>query len=246
MREIQWLIDNVERYEKAIIQKRFPSKKNTVAYVLLNGQPRVLKWFVPGLKQNMEKEHTILKKGVSSLSIPSPFEIDFENNVIVISYIPGENICDYLNDSQKNDEDKEQCIQRLAEWFIQFHTFFKTDQGFQIRGDATLRNFIQYKGSIWGVDFEESRNGKPSEDLATFCSSLLTTDPMFTEQKFRLCQVFLTTYRNSTRWILENLHADIAYALLERIQWRPNDEELLRRYATTIRNKGLQVIHSHL
>jgi tRNA A-37 threonylcarbamoyl transferase component Bud32 len=241
MREIQWLIDNVERYEKAIIQKRFPSKKNTVAYVLLNGQPRVLKWYVPGLKQNMEKEHTILKKGASSLSIPSPLEKDQENNVLILSYIPGQNICDYLNDQQTSEEEKEKCVKLLAEWFIQFHTFFKTEQGFQIRGDATLRNFILYKDRIWGVDFEESRIGKPGEDLATFCSSILTTDPMFTEEKFRLCQTFLTTYRNSVNWILQNLNAEIAYALLERIQWRPHDEELLRKHATTIRNKGLQV-----
>jgi tRNA A-37 threonylcarbamoyl transferase component Bud32 len=240
MRDIQWLIDNVERYKNAIVQKRFKSKKNTVAYVVLNSQPRILKWFVPGLKQNMENEYTFLKKGFSTLPIPSPIDKDTENNVLVMSYILGQNVCDLLNDSQIVFEEKEKSIHLLADWFVQFHTFFKTEENFQIRGDATLRNFIQNKGRILGVDFEESRIGKPSEDLATLCGSLLSTEPMFTDEKFKLCQIFLDTYRKSAPWTIENINAEISYALLERIQWRPADEETLRKYATKIRSKGLQ------
>ncbi|HWR63290.1 MAG TPA: hypothetical protein VN365_02680, partial [Candidatus Thermoplasmatota archaeon] len=126
MRDIQWLIDNVERYKNAIVQKRFKSKKNTVAYVVLNSQPRIFKWFVPGLKQNMENEYTFLKKGFSTLPIPSPIDKDTENNVLVMSYILGQNVCDLLNDSQTVFEEKEKSVHLLADWFVQFHTFFKT------------------------------------------------------------------------------------------------------------------------
>ena len=83
--------------------------------------------------------------------------------------------------------------------------------------------------------------GKPSEDLATLCVSLLSTDSMFTDEKFQLCQIFLDSYRKSVKWDVENINTEISYALLERIQWRPKDEEVLRKYATRIRNKGLQV-----
>ena len=91
------------------------------------------------------------------------------------------------------------------------------------------------------MDFEESRIGKPGEDLAALCASLLSTDPMFTDEKFQFCQIFLNVYRNSVKWDIEHLSADISYALLERIQWRSSDEEILRKYATIIRHKGLQV-----
>ena len=64
---------------------------------------------------------------------------------------------------------------------------------------------------------------------------------MFTDEKFKLCQLFLDAYRKAAPWNVENINAEISYALLERIQWRPNDEELLRKYATNIRNKGLLV-----
>jgi tRNA A-37 threonylcarbamoyl transferase component Bud32 len=240
MRDIQDLIDTVEQYKNVLLQKRFESKKNTVAYVLYNGQPRILKWFVPGLKQNMEIEYDVLRKGFSDLAIPSPFEKDSEHNILILSYIIGQNICDIFNDPAVVVEEKEKIIHLLVDWFVRFHTFFKSEEGFRLRGDATVRNFILSKGKVWGVDFEESRQGKPTEDLATFCVSLLSTDPMFTEEKFQLCQSFINGYRKSVKWIVENINAEISYAMLERIQWRPKDEELLRKYATGIRTKGLQ------
>lgn len=240
MRDIQELIESVDKYKTATIQKRFLSKKNTVAYVVLNSQPRILKWFVPGLKRNMEIEYGILKKGFSNLNIPSPFEKDLENNVLVMSYIIGENVCDILNVSTKTFDEKIKVVQSLADWFANFHTFFKSEEGFRIRGDANLKNFIIDHRHIWGIDFEESRIGRPSEDLATLCVSLLSSNPMFTDEKFNFCQIFLDTYKKIVQWTVDQINKEISYALLERIQWRPNDEEVLRTYANKIRNKGLQ------
>jgi tRNA A-37 threonylcarbamoyl transferase component Bud32 len=241
MRDIKELIENVEKYKTVLLQKRFEGKKNVVGYVMYNGLPRILKWYVPGLKQNMDIEYSILKKGFSDVTMPSPLEKDVDNNVIVMSYITGENVCDIVNDPQTAFEEKKKVVQLLADWFVNFHTFFKSEDGFRLRGDANLRNFILSKGHIWGVDFEESRIGRPSEDLATFCVSLLSTDSMFTEEKFQFCQIFLDSYRRSVKWRIEQLNADISYALLERIQWRPKDEEILRKYSIRIRNKGLLV-----
>jgi tRNA A-37 threonylcarbamoyl transferase component Bud32 len=243
MRDITELIENVEKYKTALLQKRFDSKKNTVAYIVINGQPRILKWFVPGLKQNMDIEYDVLKKGYADLAIPSPLEKDTENNVLVLSYIMGNNLCDLLNDEHTKLEEKKKLIQQLAAWFVSFHTRFQSEEGFRIRGDACLRNFVFSKNRVWGVDFEESRIGKPTEDIATLCASILSTDPMFTEEKYQLCQTFVDEYRKSTKWMLENINSEISYALLERIQWRPKDEETLRKNATKIRNKGLRTIH---
>jgi len=246
MRDIQELLESAEKYKNVLLQKRFESKKNTVAYVIFNSQPRILKWFVPGLKQNMEIEYSILKKGYSKLHIPSVFEKDTENNVLVMNYIIGENICDIINNPEKDVEEKIKVVRLLADWFVNFHNFFKSETEFRLRGDANLKNFILIRGSVWGVDFEESRIGKPSEDLATLCASLLSTNPMFTDDKFQLCQIFLDAYQKLVKWSVEYLNRDISYALLERIQWRSNDEEILRKYAIRIRNKGLQVVRYNL
>jgi len=239
MREIKDLIETVEKYKTALLQKSFKSKKNTVGYVILNGQPRILKWYVPGLKQNMETEYEVLKKGFSELSIPSPLEKDTENNVLVLSYIQGMNVCDHLNDPQVDLEGKKKTTMRLADWLLAFHSFFKTENEFRIRGDPSLRNFILGRDRVWGLDFEESRMGAPVEDLAGVFVSILSSEPMFTEEKFQLGQILLDSYRKLAKWEIENINAEISYGLLERIQWRSKDEEILRKYATKIQQKGL-------
>jgi len=239
MKNIEELIQNVEVYKNAILQQQFTSKKNTVAYVTLDGKPRVLKWFVPGFKQQMQTEYSVLKSGSTNLNIPFPYEIDEDNNVLVMSYIIGENLCDVINDENTTTDEKKRLMNLLAKWFANFHKKFKTADGFRIRGDSSLRNFI-LTDRIWSVDFEESRRGKPVEDIAGMCTSILTTDPMFTSEKFQLCTIFTKSYSKSVKWNLENISDDIAYALLERIQWRPDDEETLRKYSKRIRERGLR------
>lgn len=239
MKDIEELIRNVEKYKNAVAQQRFESKKNTVAYVTLNGKPRILKWFVPGFKRQMETEYVVLKNSSSELHMPFPYRIDKDNNVLIMSYIIGENLCDVVNDEKTTTNEKQRLMVLLAEWFARFHTYFREVESFRIRGDSILRNFI-LTDRIWGVDFEESRTGKPVEDIAGMCSSILSTDPMFTSEKFRLCETFIESYVKSVKWGLGNVNDEIAYALLEKIQWRPDDEKTLRKYARRIRERGLR------
>jgi aminoglycoside phosphotransferase (APT) family kinase protein len=149
----------------------------------------------------------------------------------------GKNLCDFINDEFTSYEDKEKIVTKLARWFVDFHDYFK-DNDFYIRGDSILRNFI-LNDKIWGVDFEESRVGKPIEDVACMCSSILTTDPMFTKEKFNLCTTFIRSYEESANWRLDNVKDEVAYAILERIQWRPDKENILRSFSNKIRKKGL-------
>lgn len=239
MKDIEELIQNVKKYKNAVAQQKFKSKKNTVAYVTLDGKPRTLKWFVPGFKRQMETEYNVLKKGSSELHMPFPYEIDKDNNVLIMSYITGENLCDVINDEKTTINEKQRLMALLAEWFAHFHAYFREVENFRIRGDSILRNFI-LTDRIWGVDFEESRTGKPVEDVAGICSSILSTDPMFTSEKFQLCETFIELYVKSVKWNLENVNDEIAYALLEKIQWRPDDEKILRKYAQRIRERGLR------
>jgi len=238
MKDIDELIQNSEKYAHALVQKRFESKKHTVSYVLLDNQPRILKWYAPGFRTNMETEYQILQKGSSKLSIPSLLEKDTENNVLIMGYIFGRNLGDIIDDDQVAYEEKREILLSLSSWFAQFHTFFKDETGFRIRGDPTVRNFL-CKETVWGVDFEESRKGKPDEDIAGFCASILTLDPMFTTEKFRLCKTFIESYTQSVEWKLEKLNDDIAYALLEKIPWRLDQEKVLRHFSQHIRKKGL-------
>ena len=238
MKDIDKLIKNNKKYKSAVIQKRFISKKNTVCYVILNDKPRVLKWYAPGFKKNMETEYAILKKGSSKINMPTPLEKDEDNNVIAMSYIIGENLCDMLNNEKTTTSEKQRLMHLLAEWFFKFHTYFKESDKTRIRGDSILRNFI-FTDRIWGFDFEESRYGKPIEDIAAMCASVLSTDPMFTDEKLQLCRNFIDSYEKTMKFSLHEVSNEIAYALLEKIQWRPNDEEIIRKFSQKIRKKGL-------
>ena len=238
MKDINDLVSNIKHYKDVVVHKQFESKKNTLAYVTMKDKPRVLKWFVPGFKKQMEKEYSVLEGGSSKLKIPFVYELDEDNNVIIMSYIVGENLCDLINNVNTADKEKKRLMSLLADWFVQFHTHFKKDDQFHIRGDAGLRNFV-LSDRIWGVDFEESRVGKPVEDIACMCASILTTDPMFTSEKFQLCKTFIESYKNSVKWNLGDVYDELSYALLERIQWRPEDEVTLRKYSRKIKEQGL-------
>ncbi len=240
MRDIQELISSVERYQTVLIQKRLTSKKNTVAYVLINGSPRVLKWYVPGLKTNMETEAGVLSRGTAATRTPSLLEKDADNNVLVLGYVAGTNLCDVLNDTNRSQHEKRHIISTLALWFATFHDVFKTADAFRLRGDPSLRNFIlKDDKTIWGVDFEESHIGNPVDDIAGLCASLLTTDPMFTSEKFEFARHFIASYRSLASWPIENSSQAVSYAVLERIQWRPTQEDELRNAATSIKKHGL-------
>ncbi len=238
MKDIEELIQNVEEYQDVLVQKKLPSKKNTVVYAIVNNKPRVLKWYAPAFRKNMDQEYTILEKSSSKLSVPNVYEKDTDHNVLMMSYISGTNVCNLINDPQLCIEEKETIIDQLAQWFVQFHTYFKEKDTFYIRGDAILHNFIM-TNKIWGVDFEEFRKGNPIQDIATLCSSILSTDPMFSTEKYRLTKRFIQMYQKNVTWDLQNIDDEVSYALLERIQWRPEDESILRKHAKKIGSKGL-------
>lgn len=237
MKNIEEFIKNCDDYDKIVIQKSFKSKKNTVAYVTIDNKPRVLKFFVPGLKENMEKEYQILEKG-KKLNIPNVYKKDDKNNFLTMNYIAGENLCDVINDKKTTFKEKKRLMELLAEWFNNFHNHFKTDEEFFIRGDSNLRNFI-LNDQIWGLDLEETRKGQPTEDIADLCSSILTTDPMFTNEKYSLCKKLITSYVEKAPGRVKNIDLEVSYSILKKIQYRPDDEEILRKHAKKIRKHGL-------
>jgi len=240
MRDIEELIKEDKKYKNAVIQQKFKSKKNTVAYATLDDKPRVLKWFVPGKKKQMDTEVSVIKKGSSKLNIPIIHDIDKKNYVLIMNYIVGENLCDIINDKEISFNEKQRLIVLLSQWFFDFHNHFKQNEKIFIHGDPSLRNFI-FSDRIWGVDFEESRIGKPVEDVAGMCASVLSTEPMFNSEKFTLCNIFIENYLTLAPGRIIDTDNEISYFLLEKIQWRPNDEEILRKYSKLIREKGLNI-----
>ena len=170
--------------------------------------------------------------------IPTLYGIDYHNNFLILHYIKGKNLCDIINSEDTSFNSKLKIIILLAKWFLKFHEYFKTKKKFFIRGDSNLRNFL-FNNQIWGVDFEESRFGEPVEDIACMCSSILSTNPMFTKDKFLLCDTFVESYSEKINIKIEKLNKMISLRLLQKIQCRSKDVQILKRYANIIRKIGL-------
>ena len=139
--------------------------------------------------------------------------MDEKNNVLITSYIIGENLCDIINNEDTSINEKQRLMILLAEWFFNFHNHFKSNNNYIIRGDSILRNFI-FTDKIWGVDFEESRKGNIEEDISDICTSILTTNPMYIDEKYKLCKIYLESYSKSYMLKYENIKKEISYSLL--------------------------------
>jgi tRNA A-37 threonylcarbamoyl transferase component Bud32 len=186
----------------------------------------------------MKTEFKILKKGAFKLNIPTVYEKDEKNNVLQMNYINGKNLCDLINNEDIPIQEKQKLMILLAEWFFNFHKLFKKDEKYRLHGDANLRNFI-FSDRLWGVDFEESRTGRNVEDIASMCASILTTDPMFTKEKIYLCKIFIDSYNKHAPISILNIDEEISYALLEKIQYRPDCEKIFRTHSKTIKENSL-------
>lgn len=239
MNKIKELIKNNEKYKQIVIQKRLTSKKNEAYLVKFNGKSCILKFFTTTLKKTIEMEYSILNIGSSKLNIPAPVKLDVENNVILISYINGVNLCDVINNKKTKSFEKQRIMHLLAKWLFNFHTFFQKSDKILIRGDSILRNFI-LTDRMWGVDFEESRYGQPMDDIACMCASILSTNPIFTDEKFILSSLLISNYEKLMHQELYDINNQISSALLENIQWRKNEKENIRKFADKIRNRDFQ------
>jgi tRNA A-37 threonylcarbamoyl transferase component Bud32 len=221
MKTLDELLFNKMKLHDTVIQKKFKSKKHTVALITIDNIPRVIKWFQPGYKHNMNNEYQFLSRYSSDLNIPSVFNKDDTNQVLILQYISGENLCDLINSSLVSREEKTRLIIMLANWYADLHQTIKKEDTPQIHGDAHLRNF-HFSDRIWGFDFEEASIGEPVQDIARLSASILMTNPTFTKEKLQLTQTFITSYQEASQNILENIEENISIAL-EEIKERRNN-----------------------
>ncbi|MCL2517157.1 MAG: hypothetical protein FWF15_01215 [Oscillospiraceae bacterium] len=87
-----------------------------------------------------------------------------ENNVIKMSYIPGETIPDLL----EHEFDTQKVADGIVKWFADFY------RAENFRGDVNGRNFLWDGENIWGVDFEEEVFGVKEQDFGRLIAFILT------------------------------------------------------------------------
>ena len=235
-------LENILKTDNFEVTTTFRSRKNSVALVKIEGQPRVIKYYSPEFVNRLDNEYSILQEA-KGFGIMVPEVYEKSNSVIIMEYIPGEALVDTLNGSETGLKDKQEQVELLTDWFVKFHTGFRKADRSLLRSDCNLRNFIFGNGKIWGLDFEETDWGDPVKDIGAVCAAILDTDPMFTDWKVDLCQIMIDRYRSSVDWTIDKIDQEIAFALKDKIQWRPQHAQVLTEMADKIEHGGIKAIY---
>ncbi|MGD2072420.1 MAG: hypothetical protein PVG65_02910 [Candidatus Thorarchaeota archaeon] len=221
---------------KAKFIQRFRSKKNVVVHLGLSSENReklvnlVAKLFVTGYFEN---EIELLYKCHEG-NLPVPRVFGAEKGVILMEYISGETLTEYVNRTFNPT-----IIDTLAKWYYKFHRI--TDL---VKEDPRLRNFICNKDTLFGLDFEETHAGHWIIDIAGVSASLLDTDPIFDMRKRRLAWRFLEAYLDLCN-LERNQEIDmlfietIADTLEKTFYWR--HDARIKALAERIRRDGILV-----
>lgn len=239
--------DRIDTLEQMLLEKfsqeavidsvrRLKSKKNTVISLQITPKGSetttlVAKMFIAG---RFENEVSILKSSWShGLAVPKVLEA--QDNVILMSFIPGETFVDRINHTFEPN-----LIDNLAKWYYNYHSVHE-----QIKGDPRLRNFICHDDQIFGVDFEESGSGPWMLDIAGVSASLLDTNPVFDLRKrvlsWRLLESYLSLFgKKRDASTDKEFISTLADILKQTSVWRQDDRIL--KLSERIRTEGLPTV----
>jgi hypothetical protein len=216
--------------------QRFRSKKNIVVHLGLRSENQeefvslVAKLFVTEYFENEIKTLRIChKKG-----LPVPRVIEAKNDVILMDFIPGKILTEYVNKTFDSD-----IIDTLANWYYKFHKITGA-----VKEDPRLRNFIYNNGILFGLDFEEVHRGHWIIDIGGVSASLLDTNPIYDMRKRKLAWRLLETYLDLCN---SELTSEIKTQFIEKIAdtlektsfWRQDSN--IKDLADRIRRDGIVV-----
>jgi tRNA A-37 threonylcarbamoyl transferase component Bud32 len=208
-------------FEGLTVVRQFPSRKNKVYLVERGGWRLVLKVYENDRCRN--EAEALLAARKAGIAVPDI--IDVGDRALLMELIPGKSVNDYLGTPGMEEK-----VLGVADWLATYHKEFRSGDLVRIKSDAIFKNFI-VSDRIYGIDFELSRRGRPEEDVGEAISFLLDTNPMFTEEKYRLAYAFINRYQKESGIILQNIENSIAHSLIEAASFRPGQQELIYRKA---------------
>lgn len=112
---------------------------------------------------------SLLKK--ASVAVPSV--LDIKDNTLVLEYIDGMTIPDFLEREESLGR-VEKVSRDIVAWFFSYYKAVEARHISEIRGDVNGRNFIITSNSVYGVDFEERVIGKKETDIGRFLAYIFT------------------------------------------------------------------------
>lgn len=217
------------------VLERYRSKKNRVYRVCDGRREQVAKLYTCAAACTREKR-ALLEVGACGIAVPKPLAL-LRENLLILEKVPGTNLCDVLNHTLEAT-----LARQLGAWLGELHIRLKRrDEATLLKGDAVLRNFLVSEGGkLYGLDWEESREGNALSEVGEACASVLATDPMFTLVKYRLVGELLAAYEEAAQAkVLPAVIPYMAAALRRFAGFRPQQAELLLTQAAKLEVRGL-------
>ena len=181
-------------------------------------------------------EYEVLQKlDEGGVAVPEP--VGFGDDWLACEMVHGPTLMDLVNEGEKDGL----IVEDLPRWLAEFHSGMAEGRHNRIKGDCNLRNFLAPAGGgLVGIDFEGFSYGRPVEDVAEACASLLSSNPPFTPGKLNLSKILIKNYREASGDGLEDLDKQVTRSLIESSKWRPNHREWLWRWAIQVEVWGLE------
>lgn len=204
--------------------KKFPSKKNSVYLVERDSRRLVLKLYD---NDRCAYEYSVLKVcRDEGIAVPEPLEL--KGNALLMEYVKGELANDYVNTPGMGD-----VVLDIASWLALFHSTFCYGERSLLKSDVNFKNFI-VGDRLYGLDFELSKLGKSEADVGDAIAYLISTYPMFTDEKFELALAFIVRYEEDSGIALLDIDSSVAASLREASNFRPSQHDILLKKAEEI------------
>lgn len=238
--------------EGCVIAPPLPSRKNLVFRVRWRGRTCAAKVFGPASEERAATEYRVLGL-CRERRLRTPRPIVLRDGVVIMSWLSGmpafEVFLSRLRSAGGADSrgrgagsfevERSQVapvLDGVAAWLAGFHRAFRCELR---RGDAILKNFICSGKVIYGIDFEEAREGDPLEDVGQLCAHILASGERFMTPLFDAARYFALRY-----WarLGEDRSGELPRAVasgLEHYARYRRDGPLLRQWARRIRDGGL-------
>jgi len=131
-------------------------------------------------QSSMETELDMLRR-LKTAGVAVPYILGVSENAVLLSFIPGENLCGLLERCEEENNGglwTKACL-LAASWLSAYYRAFDLPV---LRGDVNLRNFIVSPDAktLCGVDFETCDEGLREEDAGRMAAFVLTYSPPFT------------------------------------------------------------------
>lgn len=161
---------------------KLTSKRNKVYRLIEDEGNSIFKTFID--KEDMKMELSILRL-LNRRNCRVPEVLRVTSDSIYLEDLGDETLLDWYERSENANADNIlPVILKLSDWFEAFYDTLRSSKySNYIMGDVNFRNFLIKNGEIYGIDFEQCREGKIEEDLGKLAAYSLTYDPMMTDWK---------------------------------------------------------------